>query len=74
MTTLEASYAAVEAAEMLRDDLGLPCCLEELGIPKKDLPKIAKMATGQRSAANNVRKLEEKDFLTILLSAYSHQH
>lgn len=75
MTTLEASYAAVEAATMLRDDLvGLPCCLEELGIPEKDLPKIAEMATKQRAAGNNVRKLDEKDFLTILISAYSHQH
>lgn len=74
LTTLEASYAAIEAAQMLRDDLGLPCCLEELNVPRKDLPKIAKMAVLQRSAGNNVRKLEEQDFLAILESAYCHSH
>jgi len=74
LTTLEASYAAIEAVTMLRDDLGLPCCLEELGVPHEDLPKIAEMAIHQRSAPNNVRKLAVKDFLIILESAYSHSH
>lgn len=74
LTTLEASYVAIEAAQTLRDDLGLPCCLEELRVPRKDLPKIAKLAVLQRSAGNNVRKLEENDFLMILENAYSHSH
>lgn len=74
LTVLEASYAAVEAVTMLRDDIGLPCCLEELGIPEEDLPHIASMAIHQRSAANNARKMTEADFLAILESAYSHEH
>ena len=71
LTVLEASYAAVEAVEMLRGDLGIPATLEELGIPKADLPKIAHLASKQRNVQNNIRKVNETDILAILEMAYS---
>ena len=72
LTTLEAAHVAVDAMTNLRDDLGLPCCLEELSIPQEDLPLIAKLAMNQRAIGNNVRKVTEQDLLSILEVAYEH--
>lgn len=74
LTLLEASFAAVEAVEMLRSDLGIPATLEELGIPEEDLPKIAHLASKQKNVLNNIRKVNEADLLSILEMAYSQGH
>lgn len=57
MTLREAAQAAVEAVYHLNDDVGIPKNLRELGIPREDIPEMARIAlTVTRPVANNPRK------------------
>lgn len=62
MTLREAGEASVEALWHLNDDVNIPKNLQELGVPRGDIPEMARIAlTVARPVANNPRRptLEE---------------
>jgi len=62
--------AAVDAVATLVRDLGLPPNLTVLNITQKDVSELAKAAIHHdRLVRGNVRKMTEKDFVTLLRSA-----
>lgn len=66
MTTREAAEAAVEAVWRLNDDVGIPKNLQELGIPREDIPEMAKIAlTVARPVANNPRRPSREEVEAI---------
>jgi alcohol dehydrogenase len=66
MTLREAAEAAVEAVWRLNDDVGIPKNLQELGIPREDIPEMAKIAlTVARPVANNPRRPSREEVEAI---------
>ena len=67
----EAAYLAVEAVQSLIEDCGIYTNLEDLKIPEKDFPELAKVAmTVARPLANNPRKVTLEDAIEIYGEAY----
>ena len=68
----EAAYLSVEAVESLIEDCGVFTTLEELGIPEKDFPELAKTAmTVARPLANNPCKMTQEEMVEIYQECYS---
>ena len=68
----EAAYLAVEAVEALIEDCGIMTTLEELEIPEKDFPELAKVAmTVARPLANNPCKMTLDEMVELYQEAYS---
>ena len=68
----EAAYLAVEAVEALIEDCGIMTTLEELEIPEKDFPELAKVAmTVARPLANNPCKMTLEEMVELYQEAYS---
>ncbi len=70
MTTREAAEASVEAVWRLNDDVGIPKSLEELGIPRDDIPEMARIAlTVARPVANNPRRPQLEEVMAVYEAA-----
>ena len=68
----EAAYLAVEAVESLIEDCGVLTTLEEMGVPEKDFPELAKAAmTVARPLANNPCRMTQEDMIDIYQGCYS---
>ncbi len=68
----EAAYLAVEAVEALIEDCGIMTTLEELEIPEKDFPELAKVAmTVARPLANNPCRMTLEEMVELYQEAYS---
>ena len=68
----EAAYLAVAAVESLIEDCGVLTTLEELEIPEKDFPALAKAAmTVARPLANNPCRMTLEDMVEIYQECYS---
>jgi alcohol dehydrogenase len=68
----EAAYLAVEAVEALIEDCGIMTTLEELEIPERDFPELAKVAmTVARPLANNPCKMTIEEMVELYQEAYS---
>jgi alcohol dehydrogenase len=68
----EAAYLAVEAVEALIEDCGIMTTLEELEIPEKDFPELAKVAmTVARPLANNPCRMTIEEMVELYQEAYS---
>ena len=68
----EAAYLAVAAVESLIEDCGVLTTLEELKIPEKDFPALAKAAmTVVRPLANNPCRMTLEDMVEIYQECYS---
>ena len=68
----EAAYLAVEAVEALIEDCGVMTTLEELEIPEKDFPELAKVAmTVARPLANNPCRMTLEEMVELYQEAYS---
>ncbi|ADH85649.1 iron-containing alcohol dehydrogenase [Desulfurivibrio alkaliphilus] len=62
----EAAQASVEAVWNLNQDVGIPRSLQELGIPREDIPEMAKIAlTVARPVANNPRRPNHDEVMAI---------
>jgi alcohol dehydrogenase len=63
---------SVERVSEIIDHIGLPKKLSEVGIPEKDLKKIAKTALDLSPSLfkKNLRPIDEKDVLQLLRKAY----
>jgi alcohol dehydrogenase class IV len=70
LTLREAAELAVDAVVQLKEDIGIPHTLKEVGVDKKDFPEIIHDTMGYRLLAINPRKLSERDVEKILLNAY----
>jgi alcohol dehydrogenase len=67
----EAAEMACEAVRLLCADVGIPESLEDLNIPKKDIPKMAKIAmTVARPIANNPRTVTVDEVIALYEMAY----
>lgn len=70
MTTREAAEASVEAVWRLNDDVEIPKSLEELGIPREDIPEMARIAlTVARPVANNPRRPQLEEVMAVYEAA-----
>ncbi|MCL2669182.1 MAG: iron-containing alcohol dehydrogenase [Syntrophaceae bacterium] len=68
----EAAYLAVEAVQSLIEDCGIMTTLEELKVPEKDFPELAKAAaTVARPLANNPCRMSEEEMIELYQEAYS---
>jgi alcohol dehydrogenase class IV len=62
----EAAYLAVETVSQLNEDLGIPLCLEELGVGMEDLPAIAEETVKvTRLLTNNPRTMTREEALGL---------
>ncbi len=69
--TEESALVLAEYFTELADELGLPTTLQQMNIPERDLPKLAKEAMTQtRLLINNPRPVSEKDALKIYRQAF----
>lgn len=67
----EAAEIACEAVRLLCADVGIPESLKDLNIPKKDIPKMAKIAmTVARPIANNPRTVSVDEVVGLYEMAY----
>ena len=68
----ELAEKAVEKVKEINANIGIPKSLSALGIPEKDLGKIAKdtMIVGEGYLKKNPRMASEEDLLQILKNAY----
>ncbi len=67
----EAAETACEAVRLLNADIGIPESLEDLGVPKKDIPKMAKIAmTVARPIANNPRSVTVEEVIGLYEMAF----
>ena len=67
----EAAELAVDAVEQLKEDVGLPLRLRDLGLDQARLPEIAKQVVGmERLMRNNPRWPTEAEVLTLLQTAF----
>ncbi|MDO9462444.1 MAG: iron-containing alcohol dehydrogenase [Deltaproteobacteria bacterium] len=67
----EAAEMACEAVCLLCADVGIPESLKDLNIPKKDIPKMAKIAmTVARPIANNPRTVTVDEVIALYEMAY----
>ena len=62
-----AAAAAAEVLKLVRDDLGLPWRLRDVGVGEDDFDGIASDALQDMIVATNPRKIESKDQLIELL-------
>lgn len=69
LTLRDAAKKSVEAVVKLKEDLGVPHTLKEVGIGKEAIPAIIKDAITYRLLPNNPRKPTETDFEMILKKA-----
>ncbi len=61
-----AADAAVDAVRTLCSDIGIPCFLSDLGIPRSDIPALVEMAlTVTRPVQNNPRTLGKNEATMI---------
>lgn len=60
----------VGAATRLRDRLGLPSGLSDVGVEDDDLAAIARLSQGNESVQRNPRPVSEADALSILEAAW----
>jgi len=68
----EKSIAAVrDLIKTLNRTSGLPVCLEQAGVPKNKLEKVARIAVGDGAANFNPIEIEYEDALNILNRAYA---
>jgi alcohol dehydrogenase class IV len=61
---------AAGAAARLRDRLGLPSGLSDVGVEDEDLAAIARLSQGNVSVQRNPRPVSEDDALSILVAAW----
>jgi len=62
-----AAAAAAEVLKLVRDDLGLPWRLRDVGVTEEDFGGIAKDAMEDLIVASNPRKVESNDQVIDLL-------
>ncbi|MFZ5562577.1 MAG: alcohol dehydrogenase, partial [Thermodesulfobacteriota bacterium] len=68
----EKSIAAVrDLIKTLNRTSGLPVCLEQAGVPRDKLEKVARIAVGDGAANFNPIEIEYEDALNILNRAYA---
>jgi alcohol dehydrogenase class IV len=68
---IEAALLSVKAIKSLLDDLGISYRLGYYGIPREEIPGLAKAAIGAvRLISNNPRKATEEDVIRLLDSNY----
>jgi len=66
MSVRDAAFAAVEAVYELNNEIGIPKTLDDLKIPKKKIPEMAKIAlTVTRPVENNPRRPTVDDVIKI---------
>ncbi len=71
MSDVEAAAASVAAVAKLRDDIGVPGRLRDLGVSESQLPAMAEKAFGvKRILRVNPRAVTCDDLLSILRAAY----
>ncbi len=72
LSEVDLAKQSVKRVSELMDHIGLPKRLSEVGIPKKDLEKIAKTALDLSPGLfkKNLRVIGEKDVLQLLREAY----
>ncbi|HJR26652.1 MAG TPA: iron-containing alcohol dehydrogenase, partial [Acidimicrobiales bacterium] len=61
---------AAGAVDRLREAIGLPGRLSELGIDESELDVVARLSQGHRTIAGNPRPVGEDDARGILRSAW----
>jgi alcohol dehydrogenase len=66
----EAAAMVVDAIHQLNSDVGIPCSLSDLDIPRTDIPKMADIAlTVTRPVENNPRRPSRDDVMAIYEAA-----
>ena len=71
LTTRDAAELCVSEVIMLSQDIGIPASLDELDVPKSEVPAMAEKAmTVARPIANNPRKVTAQDLETIYFEAF----
>jgi alcohol dehydrogenase len=66
----EAAEMVVDAIHQLNSDVGIPCSLSDLDIPRTDIPKMADIAlTVTRPVENNPRRPSRDDVMAIYEAA-----
>jgi alcohol dehydrogenase len=66
----EAAAMVVDAIHQLNSDVGIPCSLSDLDIPRADIPKMADIAlTVTRPVENNPRRPSRDDVMAIYEAA-----
>ena len=61
----EKAFKAVSIVRRIWDDLGMPCCLREMGVPEEDLEMLAKELVEKYPRKNNPRFLGFEDALKL---------
>ena len=70
MSVEDAAEAAIDAVEYLRDSIGLPACLEEIGGAAKDVSKLAESTMSlQRLIGLSLRPPSQQDIEQILIES-----
>ena len=67
---MEAAMAAVDAVIEISDDIGAPVTLEDVGVTKESLPKMAEDAMKSGHIAVNPRDVTKEDAMRILEKAF----
>ena len=71
LTEDEAAVAGVEAVEKLKEDIGIPSRLRDVGVTEEQLPVFAKVASGLvRILRVNTREASRDDLESILRAAF----
>ena len=71
LTEDEAAVAGVEAVEKLKEDIGIPSRLRDVGVTEEQLPVFAKVASGLvRILRVDTREASRDDLESILRAAF----
>ncbi len=65
-----ATTMAILAVAGLRQNIGLPCCLREVGVPREGLQQLAEDALGDAMMISNPRSASQDEILELLEKAY----